>query len=93
MLLAKFFGGRFGDEKRPSQLLLVQCSFDCSHRSVFDVGQNLQDFWRQRDRICKAVAACSQYDNLESVVSEIKLKGHVAVHGDEQLKASFFGFL
>src|ERR1700732_4572222 len=58
-------------EKRPSQSLLVHCSFNSSHGSVFDVRQNLQDFWRQRDRICKTVAACSQYDNLESVGSEI----------------------
>jgi hypothetical protein len=48
--------------------------------------------WRQRVRICKTVAACSQYDNLESVAREIKLKGHVAVRCDEHLKASFFGF-
>src|SRR5438093_4510171 len=68
-------------------------SFNYSHRSVFDVGQNLQDFWCQRDRICKTIAAGSQYDNLESVAREIKLKRHVAVHCDEHLKASFFGFL
>jgi hypothetical protein len=56
-------------------------------------GQNLQDFWRQRDRICKTVAASSQYDNLESTTRAIKLKGHIAVRRYERLKASFFGFL
>jgi hypothetical protein len=38
-------------------------------------------------------AACSHYDDLESVASEIKLKSHIAVHRDEQFKASFFGLL
>jgi hypothetical protein len=69
------------------------CSFNYSHSTVFEVGQNLQNFWRQRDRICKTVAASAQYDNLESATREIKLKGHIAVHRDEHLKASFFGFL
>jgi hypothetical protein len=69
------------------------CSFNYSHSSVFEAGQNLQDFLRQGGRICKTVASSSQYDNLESATREIKLKGQIAVHRHEHLKASFFGFL
>jgi hypothetical protein len=45
----------------------------------------------QHDRICKTVAASSQYDNLESATREIKLKGHIegpddGFPGDEKEK-------
>ena len=64
-----------------------------THAERLAAGQVVQDFGRQRHRVSKTVAACSQYDNLESVAREIKLKGHIAVHRDEHLKASFFGLL
>ena len=68
-------------------------SFNDSNRAVFDVGQNMQDFGRQWERVGQTVAACSQYDNLQSLSGEILLETHVAVHCDEHLKASFLGFL
>ena len=67
-------------------------SFNDSNRAVFDVGQNMQDFGRQWERVGQTVAACSQYDNLQSLSGEILLETHVAVHCDEHLKASFLGF-
>jgi hypothetical protein len=68
-------------------------SFNDSNRAVFDVGQSIQDFGRQWERVRQTVAGCPQYDNLQSLPGEILLETHVAVHCDEHLKASFLGFL
>ena len=68
-------------------------SFNDSNRAVFDMGQSMQDFGRQWERVRQTVAGCPQYDNLQSLPGEILLETHVAVHCDEHLKASFIGFL
>jgi hypothetical protein len=77
-------------EKRPSQSLLVHCS---QLQFRFSMSGKICKILASTGSICKTIAACSQYDNVEPVASEIKLKGHAAVPGDEHLKANFFGFL
>src|SRR5580693_3271648 len=55
-------------EKRPSQSLLVYYSFNHSHRSVFDVGQNLQIFG------VSGIVSASQFLRLSLAISHSRFQ-------------------